>query len=203
MSIVPAAQSSSATGCPLPGGDDMSFLGSVDVPTLIWLFPILYLLHDSEEIAVLESWSSANSDRLRVCSDGSPFLALILHRIRQVTTAEFGLTIAGMFGIFYMASYLASQGSFMLFAGCLGVLFFNALIHVIQALSVRGYVPGLVTALGICLPYALLTYDALIGSGVLTWGRLGMSLPAALLVVTPVIAVAQGLGREWLRTSRM
>jgi hypothetical protein len=34
----------------------------LDVQTLIWLFPIMFILHDFEEIIMVEKWIKKNSD---------------------------------------------------------------------------------------------------------------------------------------------
>lgn len=33
----------------------------MDVQTLIWLFPIIFILHDFEEIIMIEKWMKTNS----------------------------------------------------------------------------------------------------------------------------------------------
>jgi hypothetical protein len=130
---------------------------------LILLFPLLYLLHDIEEILTVEKFLSSHSDII-------PF---------HVTAAEFSLAFTLLWVLASIGCFKAAAGrSFLgmnpvVFVSFLisGILLANGIGHLFQFIFFKGYVPGIVTSLVIIFPYSFFTAKQLIAERLLTVKR--------------------------------
>lgn len=125
---------------------------------LIWLAPLLFILHDMEEIIWAMNWKK-KEPRLKkyVNIPFTPFGGLS-------DTAVFSL---GVFEELLIFSLAASLGYFFHFYELwLGILFANILhlilIHIIgMLLMYRSYVPGLITSILTFIPNCLIFKNAI------------------------------------------
>ncbi|WP_416825277.1 HXXEE domain-containing protein [Ectobacillus polymachus] len=124
-----------------------------NIQVMIWLFPILFIFHDFEEIIFMKAWISTNKSFL---SERFPTLSKkILPHFDTITTSSFALGVAEEFlliSIITIVSYLTNWydlwiGSFIAFT-------LHLIIHCLQALIVRRYIPVIVTSV-ICLPICM------------------------------------------------
>jgi Protein of unknown function with HXXEE motif len=153
---------------------------------LILLFPILYLLHDIEEIITVEKFLTSHSNVI-------PF---------QVTSGEFTLA-------FTLLWILASLGCFKAYTGrnffrmkpitylsflVPGILLANGIGHLLQLIYFKDYVPGIFTTILIIFPYSFLTARFLITERLLSLKRfqfyllLGFVLQAPLALIVHFIS---------------
>lgn len=145
---------------------------------LIILFPILYLLHDIEEIITIEIFLLAHSNIIPI----------------RVTAAEFTLA-------FTLLWILASVGCFYAFAGkrflrmapttyltflVPGMLLANGIAHVFQFIFFKGYVPGIMTTIMIIFPYSLFTLKILITERLVTFKRFIVYLLVGFVIQAPL-----------------
>ncbi|MFX3623226.1 MAG: HXXEE domain-containing protein [Ectobacillus sp.] len=141
----------------------MQFVNNIKLHVLIWLFPILYFIHDLEEILTVESFLEKQAHLI-------PF---------RVTTAQFTFAFALLWIVAFIGCYQASkQRTFLGMDGTAffsflvpGILLANGIGHLLQAIFFRGYVPGILTSIFIIYPYAFLTLYYLLKNGVLTMRR--------------------------------
>ncbi|MGD6893647.1 HXXEE domain-containing protein [Bacillus infantis] len=130
---------------------------------MILLFPFLYLLHDIEEILLVEKFVGSHSDII-------PF---------HVTAAEFSLAFTLLWILASIGCFKAAGGrSFLgmkpvVFGSFLipGILLANGVGHLFQFIFFRSYVPGIVTSLLIIFPYSFFTAKQLIAERLLTVKR--------------------------------
>lgn len=124
-----------------------------NIQVFIWLFPILFIIHDFEEIIFMRAWISKNKSFLY---DRFPTLSKkLLPHFDNMTTSAFALGVAEEFiliSIITVVSYMTNWyglwiGSFISFT-------LHLLIHCFQALIVRKYIPVIVTSV-ICLPICI------------------------------------------------
>jgi hypothetical protein len=109
-----------------------------------------------------------------------------------------GGTVAGMTdprGV----GLLAFAVCLLAFAVCLGGYGLHGLVHVAQAVVFRGYVPGVVTAVGVVVPTAAFVYWRLLDASLLTLTAAGVTAAVGLLLFLPVVFVAGRLA-DRLRT---
>src|SRR5690606_41502752 len=79
----------------------------VDIQTLIWLFPIMFILHDFEEIIMVEKWLKTNSKKIY---DLLP--EKMADRVIQqfsMTTAQFAVAVLIIFLFVASSTIMANQ----------------------------------------------------------------------------------------------
>lgn len=151
----------------------------------IWGAPVVFLVHDAEEILTVEPWLRAH--RAELPSVVQPFTA--------VTTGQFALAVAllfvGFLAVTVHAVRQARRGRapvpFLLVAGALVA---NGLTHLVQAALFRGYTPGVVTTLLVVLPYGYLLGARLLASGLVTRRTLVGAVAAGAFAQIPIAALA-------------
>lgn len=124
-----------------------------NLQTIVWLFPILFIFHDFEEIIFLRAWVGKNKPYLMKSFPG--LSQKMLPHLEGITTSGFALGVGEEFILittitiisFVMNWYDLWIGTFIAFT-------FHLLIHCLQALLIRKYVPCIVTSV-ICLPICL------------------------------------------------
>ena len=131
-----------------------------NIQAIIWLFPIIFIFHDFEEIIFMQVWISKNK---RYLSDRFPKLSKkLLPHFDNITTSSFAFGVAEEFiliSIITIISYIINWYS--LWIGFFIVFTLHLLIHCFQALIVRKYVPAIVTSV-ICLPICIYIINQII-----------------------------------------
>jgi hypothetical protein len=150
---------------------------------MICLLPIVFMLHDFEEIIFFKSWINKNSSYLR---ERFPKLSKkILPHFESLSTSGFALVVAEEFvllsfityGAVYFGNYYLWFASFMGFS-------IHLTIHIVQWIIMRRYVPTIVTSL-ISLPYCVYTFISIIEikmfqiSEIILWTFIGLILMGA------------------------
>ncbi|UFJ39321.1 HXXEE domain-containing protein [Brevibacillus humidisoli] len=177
----------------------LSYLDNkLSLKQLIWLFPVIFLIHDAEEVITFEWWMQANLDELQSLV-GSSLLAPLILASASMTTVQFAIAVGVIFVFILSSSYLAARsltmgGGMQYFLVCLTVMTANVFTHVGQSVLFHGYTPGVVTAVTVLLPYTWYMYRRLRGEQHLQPQSLKGSLPYALLAL-PVLYLAHAIGR--------
>lgn len=170
-----------------------------DLVTVIRWFPLVFLVHDAEEILTVQPWMQANHRRLRQRFGHRRVVAAILERMASITTARFATIVACLFVAACAASYLALTGDILWYTSALAVLTINVFTHAGQAVLTRGYTPGVVTAVAVVLPYSLYAWAGLFRAGMVGWPAVGLSLAAGLPGVVMIFLAGEWLGRRLFR----
>ena len=116
-------------------------------------FPLLFIFHDLEEIIGMKRFLNRNADMLQA---RFPFL---YKRFCNFTTEGFALAVMEEFIVFTAIALLAIYFDNSLFwniwfGGFLG-LTIHYVVHIVQALVIRRYIPALITSI-ICLPISIM-----------------------------------------------
>ncbi|MBU8878517.1 HXXEE domain-containing protein [Bacillus sp. FJAT-29790] len=171
-----------------------------DIVTVIWLFPIVFMFHDLEELITIEHFSKSNKIK-----DQKPMpavfalFALIVKRKFSTKTVQFAVAVTWIFLILsfitlFTVQSLPNGGSFLLFIAAINIFFLQVFTHIGQTIIYRGYTPGVITALFIVIPYCLYTYYRLLESDLIDWQFIFDSIPISLFIV-PVLLIGNILGR--------
>ncbi len=116
----------------------------MDLVTTLWLFPILFMVHNFEEIIMLQSWWRRNKGN----PPQSPFVRLAGYP--QETTAAL---IAGLFLVFSAVTAASIISHHIIFGIGLALAFgFQLVGHIVEFIRLRRYMPHIVTAF-LTLPY--------------------------------------------------
>ena len=123
------------------------------IKVIIWLFPIIFIFHDFEEIIFMEMWIQKNKEFL---SRKFPMLSKkMLSHFNNITASSFALGVAEEFiiiSIVTIASYITN--SYIVWIGIFISFTLHLIMHCFQALIVRKYIPAIVTTI-ICLPICI------------------------------------------------
>jgi hypothetical protein len=124
-----------------------------DTQILIWLFPILFIFHDFEEIIFIQVWIGKNKYFL---TRRFPSLSKrLLPHFENITTSSFALGVAEEFILISMITYVSYIINwYNLWIGLFIAFTLHLLVHCFQALIIRRYIPAVVTSI-ICIPFCI------------------------------------------------
>ncbi len=158
----------------------LSFINeNISMITLIWLFPVIFMLHDFEEIIFVESWFKKNYYKVRPRVPAS--MLKTFESMSTVTSARFSIPVLFQLVIYIPACYLAAeQNMFGLFIGFTVLFFLHLFMHIGQSIFLSMYALGTGTSL-LVLPYFLYLFYRLFSEDMLMFSDLLFSLPFGLL----------------------
>lgn len=147
--------------------------GVWSVREYLLLLPIIFIVHDMEEIVGLERFYSKNQ--------------WLFERYPKILKTHKGLTHMGFsaavyeefipfFGVSLLAYYFPGQVIYALWYGIFVSLTAHFFIHIGQAALIRKYVPCIVTSL-ICLPVSIVILMK--SAAFIEWGVMAVLLVAA------------------------
>lgn len=160
--------------------------------TLIWLFPIVFMLHDFEEIILMRAWAArlGEADLLRIPAR----LRSEVEAAGKRSTARFAAEVAFLFLVISLSTLLAAEAGWLIPFEVLAVGFTaHALLHLVSSLRLRRFTPGVVTALVLALPYGGLLIRRLLVEGWMQTGLIWISLPLSLLLFALLIPALHNL----------
>ncbi len=136
--------------------------------TVLWLFPVVFMLHDFEEIVLVETWMRRNGDEVR---RRFRFARGAIDHLTDLPTAAFALVVAEEFLIISAVTLAAVElGWYEMWAGILIAFLLHLVGHLAQFLALRHYIPAIVTTL-LALPYGVWALDRLAEAGLLRTDR--------------------------------
>lgn len=162
---------------------------SLPPSALVWALPLSWVVHDAEELLTIDRWSR-NRPELAALADRSR-LARRVVAVNSVPRRQFAVAVA-VVGLVLVAGTVAAAARLdswggVVYAVFLGGYFLHAFSHVAQSALVRGYTPGVVTAVAVVMPVSLALYRALFRAGVLDVGLAVATALAGILVFGPVV----------------
>lgn len=160
----------------------------VDDISLLWLFPILFMFHDFEEILFVESWNAKYGEQIK--EDIPPYMRRMYSTMTRMTTRNFAVDVLFVYILVVMVTCIAVFFSFyLLYLAVVAVFFIHVFTHLGQSIFLKKYTPGVVTAVLIALPYSLYTYYRLLDNGIITRVDIGWSLLMVLVLLPPILWV--------------
>jgi len=132
------------------------------IETILWLFPIFFMLHEFEEIIFLPRWLKQNIDEM-ARKYPRPLGRLRPH-LNAMSSAGFALAAAEEFILLSALTFISVEYAFhSFFAALLLAYLLHVIIHCIQSLAIRRYVPAVTTGIlsGCYAVYALYRLDFL------------------------------------------
>lgn len=170
---------------------------NISLPTLLWLFPITFLLHDFEEILFVELWFKRNYSS---ASQKVPrFFKKRFHKMSTITAAQFTLPVVLQFIMYIISTYLAVDHHFYsMFLGFNLILLFHVFMHIGQSLFLGVYALGVGTAVTVTLPYSLYLFYRLVVENVIEISTIFTSLPYGLLTIV-IVYLGHKIAHKLLR----
>lgn len=123
---------------------------------LMWLFPVVFMVHEFEEIIFIRRWIDRNREEL---ARRFPRLSeRMLHRLEGVSTASFAFVVAEEFILVSLVTFGAYWFSrYALFIGMVIGYGLHLAVHVLQFFMFRRYIPAILTSVltGVYVLYAV------------------------------------------------
>lgn len=166
---------------------------SVNTHTLIWLFPVVFMFHDFEEIVFWERWLNKHGHEIQRRLPA--FMAKRVGAIVEKSTAQAVFPISLIFSLTALSSFLATEYQIygpLLFAG--GLFFVHGFVHVGQAVALKRYVPAVITSVVFVIPYGLVLCGRLISEGIVGWVGLFVYCLFGAVLMAPFILVVHATG---------
>lgn len=164
----------------------------IGLQMLLWLFPIVFMFHDFEEILTVEGWVQRRGQYFMDRAPG--FLKKQVPIVLRMTTRQFARDVLLVYSAIVAATLLASI--FEIYVPYLMFLFlflFHVFTHVGNSLYLRCYTPGVATSPVLVLPYAAYAYYRLLGDGVVSLTAALLSAGLMLLAAPVVVLLFQHL----------
>jgi hypothetical protein len=151
------------------------------------LFPLVFLIHDLEEILTVEAFIREHREQIPLF----------------VTTLEFAVAFLILYIITVFGCYRAWQNKSFIGMSPVqyfivlvpGFLFANGVGHVLQAIYFRSYVPGLITTLVIVFPYCFVSLRYLLKHNLLSKRKFLVIFVVTFIFQAPLALMALLLGK--------
>lgn len=166
---------------------------------IIWTFPILFIIHDFEEIILIKPWIIKNSFYFQ---EKYPRLfKKLLPHFNKLSTESFALGVAEEFVIIvFVTLYTYFTNDFKLWLGLFIAFTFHLVIHLIQSIIIKSYIPAVVTSI-LCLPLSIYIIILIISNlkinyiSLITYSIIGI----AVMIINLVI-IHKGMDKfdDWL-----
>jgi hypothetical protein len=130
----------------------------IKIETLLWLLPVVFMLHDFEEIIMMRPWLNKHWPELSARLPAKISARLDLHR--SLSTSAFALAVAEEFVVLSVFTLIAIEYQWYNFWAGLTIAFFiHLLVHLAQFLAMRRYVPCIITTVPAILFCIIALYD--------------------------------------------
>jgi hypothetical protein len=145
----------------------------------LWLLPVLFMIHEFEEIFMIEAWSSRYQEKInRIWPTKKPFG---LDYAGNHITARIGIGIFCEFLLVIVICLLcAIFQNYYAWYGFLVGLVLHPLLHLSVCIKFKGYVPGIITLAIVFIPGVWVLYQA---NTILHYGVIEIVLSAVILYV--------------------
>ena len=153
-------------------------MSALSILYLVLPFPLLFILHEAEEVWVQHRWMSAHKESLVL---KFPRIRSMVEYLSRLNTKAFAWAACEELAVLSIATcYVLAGGAcaIQLWSALFMAFSLHLLVHIGQAIAVRGYVPGVVTSL-LLSPFAAygLWSIWLVMSGweLIIWGTTGVT----------------------------
>lgn len=155
--------------------------------TVLLLFPIVFMLHDLEEIVKVERFLANNRSMLETKLPGWAYR--VIKPSLAMTTHKFTINVIYVYVLILLCTLPALFFSYYsLYLAALHVFFLHVFTHVGQSVLFQRYTPGVTTSICLVLPYSIWAYLFLYQHHILTLDNIRESL----LMLTVGLPVAMG-----------
>lgn len=130
----------------------------MDTNTLILIFLVIFMLHNLEEIIMVERWAKRNYPRVK---DRIPsYFQKTIDDLKDITAVQFAIVvfIVSVFGSIIILVGVIGDYMFLFF-GLAMVFGLNIFTHPLQSLFLRTYTPGVLTSIFLVIPYYIILFN--------------------------------------------
>ncbi|MDW0118356.1 HXXEE domain-containing protein [Sporosarcina thermotolerans] len=167
----------------------------MDINVWIISFLIIFMLHNLEEIIMVEKWIKKTYPRVRDKIPSS--MQKELNHYNDITSVQFAV-IVFVFSIFASILILIAVVTqhYYLFLGVNLFFALNIFTHPLQALYLRCYTPGLLTSLLLIIPYYSLFFYRFYNTDMLSLNSI-LGAIAVMIIFIPLFLLSHKIGKKW------
>ncbi|MGX1901464.1 HXXEE domain-containing protein [Thermolongibacillus altinsuensis] len=147
---------------------------------ILWLLPIVFAIHNIEELPFLQGWANE-------ILDDYPFLAR-LYDFKNLAIAM-GLLTLTVSIVVWMEYKKRNRITLHFTVFCICLLLVNGLIHVGQFFVYRHYVPGLISAVVLMIPYMAYILYLFVKNNRIQMREIFVYLVFSVIAMNPLIIV--------------
>jgi len=159
---------------------------------IVWLLPIVFMIHDFEEIIFFQPWIKKNKPFLE---NKFPSISKrFLPRMEKLSVQGFSVAVFEEFLVLSLVTFISVYFNYYYLWLALFIAFsIHILIHIIQWLFILRYTPTIVTSF-LSLPYCILGFIYITENRIFTfsdivlWGILGIILMVINLIFAHSLA---------------
>ncbi|GIO21420.1 HXXEE domain-containing protein [Oceanobacillus sp. J11TS1] len=166
----------------------------MDINLLIWSFLIIFMLHNFEEIIMIERWFHKKYPEIR---KRIPTFAINeLEKVKTTTSVQFSIVVCLLFIVaaaLILVTVITEQ--YFLFFGLNIIFALNIFTHPLQSLLLKCYVPGLWTTLLLIIPYNIIVYMEFYHLGILNL-TIGIHALFVIVLFIPVFIISHTIAEK-------
>jgi hypothetical protein len=172
----------------------------IKTETLIWLLPVVFMIHDFEEIIMMKPWLTKNWKTLEKRFPAKAIRAMA--KQKDMSVSAVALAVAEELLVLTAFTFLGAEcGMYSLWAGFLIGFFIHLLVHIGQFIVFRGYVPVIVTSIPAAI-YSLIALHDLNRTHPLDWEMVAVWTVISLVLIVVNLLFALKMAQKfdgWLR----
>lgn len=137
-----------------------------ELQIIVWLLPVVFMIHDFEEIIFFKPWITKNSPYLK---KRFPFLAKrLLPRIEALSVPAFAVAVFEEFVLLSIITFTAFYFDYYnIWLAVFMAFFIHLIIHIIQWIVLKRYIPAIITTI-LALPYCIYGFMIVLESHLFT-----------------------------------
>ncbi len=118
------------------------------IETLVWMLPLIFIVHDFEEIILIKTWKIKNQDLFLAPTGFKPYEHFKSQEKFSVAVLEELILLIGV------SFYTVLSQNYLVWIGTFFAITFHYIPHFIFCFRVKRFVPGAFTAL-LALPFSI------------------------------------------------
>jgi hypothetical protein len=171
-----------------------------DVKFLIWMLPIFFIFHDFEEIIFMKIWFEKNKTEIQ---RKYPKVAKkVLPHMEAITTSSFAFAVWEEFVLLTILTLITYKyESYTIWLATFLIFTFHLIIHCIQAIIMRCYVPVVITSI-LLLPFCFYIVKTFLSVYTVIYTKLFAAfLISGTVIIVNLLALHKGmeLFSKWQR----
>lgn len=162
---------------------------------IVWLLPVVFMIHDFEEIIFFKPWITKNSPYLK---KRFPFLAKrLLPRMEALSVPAFAVAVFEEFVLLSIITFSALCFDYYnIWLAVFMAFFIHLFIHTIQWIVLKRYIPAIVTAI-LTLPYCIYGFMIVLRSHLFTASDIILLSLAGVLFMVLNLLLAHTLAEKF------
>ena len=136
----------------------------IELHNALWLFVVVFMLHDFEEIINVENWSQKTNHLVK---NTNSKLKLLIWKFWNIDSHSFAkrdvfIFLVSSSIVFLKVQFIDNHWTAVVFLSFLSFVLFHNFVHIIQTIILKTYTPGLYTAVFLVTPYTVYLLNRLI-----------------------------------------